>query len=178
MNNNNKTRVLIVDDDRMLCSVFKEGLQASGYECDTAFNGQAALELISVEQFGSRPFDVMVTDIIMPGIDGFEVTEKAKQLNPEIAVIVMTGFDLEESYNKAIMAGAADFIKKPFSLTELTARISRVLRDSKIVSEIRQKQKEVRDISREMIAGMQDEAAKRICKLEDEIAGLRKLRTS
>jgi two-component system, cell cycle response regulator len=169
-------RVLIVDDDNLLCSVFKEGLMAAGYECETAPNGKTALERIELGHFGNQPFDLMVTDIVMPGMDGFELSEKAKKIDPELAVIVMTGFQQEESYDRAIAAGASDFIKKPFSIPELAARITRVLRDTKIVSEIRQKQEEVRDISREMIAGMEDAASKRIARLEEEILNLRKLR--
>jgi DNA-binding response OmpR family regulator len=175
---NSKSRILIVDDDSMLCSVFKEGLLASGYECETSFSGKSALELISLELYGNRHFDLMVTDIVMPGMDGFELTEKVKLLDPEMAVIVMTGFQQEESYDRAIAAGASDFIKKPFSITELAARITRVLRDIKIVSAIRQRQKEVRDISREIIAGMEEEASKRIASLEEEIVNLRKTRSS
>jgi len=164
-----KPRVIIVDDDSMLCSVFKEGLLASGYYCETAISGKSALELI-----GKTSFDVMVTDIIMPGMDGLELTEKAKKITSDLAIIVMTGFQQEESYERAVAAGASDFIKKPFHVNELLVRINRVMRDARILSEIRLKQEEVRTISREMIAGMQDEASKRISDLESEIINLRK----
>lgn len=163
-----KRNIVIVDDDKTLCSIFQEGLSASGYDCDTVSNGNSALELL-----GKKDFDVMVTDIIMPGMDGLELTYKAKQIRPDMAVIVMTGFQQEESYDRAIGIGASDFIKKPFAINELAIRIERVLRDSKIISEIRQKQEEVRSISREMIEGMQEEAVKRIGLLEQEIIVLR-----
>jgi len=165
---NGKYRILIVDDEKVLCSVFKEGLSASGYDCETASNGKTALELL-----GKNDFDVMVTDIIMPGMDGLELTSQAKQKKPDMAVIVMTGFQQEESYDRAIGLGASDFIKKPFAINELLIRIERVLRDSKTLAAIRQKQEEVRAISHEMIDGMQEEAAKRIALLEKEILGLR-----
>jgi two-component system cell cycle response regulator len=164
-----KLRVLIVDDDKVLGSVLKEGLMAFEYPCENASNGETALGMIS-----SMPFDIMVTDIIMPGMDGLELTYKVKQLRPEIAVIVMTGFQQEESYNRAIGYGASDFIKKPFSIAELIIRMDRIMRDSQVLAEIRKKQEEVRNISRDMIAGLQDEATVRITKLEEEIINLRK----
>jgi len=165
----NKYRVLVVDDDRILTAVFAEGLKTSGYTCRTVSSGAAALALLKEESF-----DVMVTDLIMPGMDGFVLTRAAKALVPEMAIIMMTGFEQEESYDLAISAGAADFIKKPFTIGELTARIDRVLRDSRILSEIRKKQQEVRDISREMIEGIQEESMGRISSLEQEIVELRK----
>jgi two-component system, cell cycle response regulator len=164
-----KRSVLIVDDDRILCSVFKEGLSDSGYLCHTACDGKSALELL-----GNSSFDLMLTDIIMPGMDGLELTYKAKQIQPEMAVIVMTGFQQEESYDRAIGIGASDFIKKPFSIGELTIRIDRVMRDRRVLTEIRRRQEEVRNISRDMISGVQDEASQRIASLEKEIINLRK----
>jgi DNA-binding NtrC family response regulator len=163
-----KKSVLIVDDDRAICSIFKEGLLASGYDCETAMSGKAAMAILR-----GRSFDVMVTDIIMPGMDGLELTSLAKQIAPDMAVIVMTGFQQDESYDQAIGIGASDFIKKPFAINELVIRLERVLRDSRVLSEIRRKQEEVRAISREMIAGMQDEAAKKIAQLETDIIALR-----
>jgi DNA-binding NtrC family response regulator len=167
-----KPRVLIVDDDRVLASVLQEGLSAFEYPCKTASNGDSALKMIA-----SMPIDIMVTDIVMPGMDGLELTEKAKQLKPGLAVIVMTGFQEEESYDRAIEYGASDFIKKPFTIGELIIRIERIMRDGQMAAEIRQKQEEVSQISRDMIAGLQDEASQRIAKLEKEIMNLRKKAT-
>lgn len=89
---NEKPRVLIVDDDAVPSSVLREGLSAFEYACKTAFSGDAALKKLQ-----DTRFDVMVTDILMPGMDGFELTKKTKDLRPEMAVIVMTGFQQEES---------------------------------------------------------------------------------
>ena len=166
---NEKPTVLIVDDDNVLAAVLHEGLMAFEYPCKAASNGEAALKMIA-----SMPFDVMVTDIVMPGMDGLELTRKTKQLKPEVAVIVMTGFQQDESYDRAIGYGASDFIKKPFTIGELTVRIDRVMRDSRVLTEIRKKQEEVRSISRDMISGVQDEASQRIARLEEEIISLRK----
>jgi len=166
---NDKYNILIVDDDGVLCSVLREGMLAFEFPCTTALSGKKALELLV-----NDPFEVMVTDITMPGMDGFELTEKAKELKPGLAVIVMTGFQDEGSYDRAIAAGASDFIKKPFAIAELLVRIDRIMRDSKHLAAIRQREQDVKLISREMIAGVQDESSKRIADYEQEIADLKK----
>jgi diguanylate cyclase (GGDEF)-like protein len=113
--------ILIVDDDVSLLGIFKTALLAEGYRCETAATVELALELIN-----KTPFDVMITDIKMPGLTGFELTEKAKKIRPDMPVIVMTAYIEEFSYDNAIEAGASDFIKKPFTVKELLARIQHV----------------------------------------------------
>lgn len=122
----NKGSVLIVDNDRVLLGMLKEGLSTEGYLCETTTSTEAALEFIN-ETF----FDILVTDIIMPGMDGFELTEKAKRLRPDMAVVIMTGFIDDFSYDRAIEAGASDFIKKPFTLKEMKMRLRHVKLDEK-----------------------------------------------
>jgi two-component system cell cycle response regulator len=115
---NGKSSVLIVDDDSALLDVFRRGLSLEDYHCEVAVTAAAALELID-----KTPFDVMVTDIILPDMNGLKLTEKAKKLRPDMAVIIMTGFIEDFSYDDAVEAGASDFIKKPFTLKEIKARI-------------------------------------------------------
>ncbi len=113
--------VLIVDDEISVVNMLREILTYEGYRCHTATSGDAALQLLN-----TMSFDIMLTDVTMPGIGGFELTEKAKKINPRLLVIVMTGFGDEFSYDSAIESGASDFIRKPFALTELMARIKNV----------------------------------------------------
>lgn len=119
--------ILIVDDDVSLLDIFKTALLAKGYRCETAATVELALELIN-----KTPFDVMITDVKMPGLTGFELTEKAKKIRPDMSVIIMTAYIEEFSYDNAIEAGASDFIKKPFSVKELLARIQHVKLQEKI----------------------------------------------
>jgi DNA-binding response OmpR family regulator len=116
-----RTSVIIVDDDEMLLEMFKTTLSIEGYQCETASSAEAAIELIE-----KTSFDIMLTDIRMPGIKGFELTHKAKRMRPDMAVIIMTAYAEEFSYDNALEAGASDFIKKPFTLNELIARIQHV----------------------------------------------------
>src|SRR5574340_161705 len=111
--------VLIVDDDVRILDLLKIWFTGEGYACATASDAREALAMIEKETF-----DFIFTDIVLPGIDGLELTEKVKALKPGIKVIVMTGFSADFSYDKAIEAGASDFIKKPFSFEELMARMT------------------------------------------------------
>jgi two-component system, cell cycle response regulator len=122
-----KTSLIIIDDDPVFLSMLESGLSMDGYHCETSTSASSALDYIR-----ENSFDIMITDISMPEIRGFELTEQAKKLRPDMAVIIMTGFIDEFSYDKAIEAGASDFIKKPFTLKELIARIEHVKMNERI----------------------------------------------
>jgi len=127
----NRHRILIVDDDRTLCSVFKEGLMAGGYYCQTAADGYSAMKLIA-----NNAFDVMVTDVVMPGMGGLELASVVRQMKPHISVIIMTGYQHDSSHDLAREAGAADLIAKPFTISELVNRIEKALRNNSSVDAI------------------------------------------
>jgi diguanylate cyclase (GGDEF)-like protein len=111
-------RILVVDDDMLILDTLEKGLSLNGYQCTIAMSSTQALEL-----FAENLFDVMVTDIVLPDMSGFELTTKVKQIRPDTTIIIMTGFIDEFSYDNAMGAGASDFIRKPFSLKELVSRI-------------------------------------------------------
>ena len=110
--------IIVVDDNMLILDTLDKGLSLSGYQCTVATNPTQALEL-----FSKNVFDVMVTDIVLPDMSGFELTTKVKQIRPDKTIIIMTGLIDEFSYDDAMCVGASDFIKKPFSLKELIARI-------------------------------------------------------
>jgi two-component system, cell cycle response regulator len=119
--------ILVVDDDMLLLDTINSGLSLRGYPCKTAMSANIALELLSRDLF-----DIMVIDIVLPDIEGFELTAKVRKMKPDMAIILMTGFIDEFSYEDAIKAGASDFIKKPFSVTELIARIEHAKRHKRL----------------------------------------------
>lgn len=125
MNENNS--VLIVDDDPLILDLLKTALSLEGYECKTTSNALHALDLIR-----KTHFDIMIADVVMPDMKGFELTEKAKRISPGMMVIITTGFADDFSYDKAIEAGASDFLKKPFTAKEVIARIKHVRSQEKI----------------------------------------------
>ena len=159
---------LIVDDEQIILSMISDCLGALGYSCVTATSAEAALTLLV-----HSSFDIMITDIQMAGMTGIELTRDAKQLYPTMPVIVMTGFTDEYSYDEVIEAGADDFLKKPFSIKELDTRVARVIRDVNLMSLIKQKSKELEEVSTLMIAGLQEEALEKIATLEQEIRHLK-----
>jgi diguanylate cyclase (GGDEF)-like protein len=116
-----KYTIIVVDDDAVLSRLLKQYFTGVGHVCEAFPNAEAALERIT-----ETAFDVLVTDIVLPGMKGLELAERAHRLLPEMSIIVTTGFIDNFSYDEAIAAGAADFIKKPFSLNELMIRIKHV----------------------------------------------------
>lgn len=115
--------ILIVEDDPTLLYTLKNGLSLKGYHCNTALNATSAIELIK-----ETSFDIVIIDIVVPDMDGLKLAENIKSLRPSCVIIIMTGYIDDFSYNDAIEVGASDFIKKPFTLKELIARIEHAKR--------------------------------------------------
>jgi len=116
--------VLIVDDDLAIKESVEEYLTLMSYEVKSAHNAQQALEILKTFEA-----EVVLTDIMMQGMDGLELTRLIKEKHTA-DVMVMTGYSADYSYEKAINAGASDFVFKPFRFEELDLRIKRVLRES------------------------------------------------
>ncbi len=116
------TRVLLVDDDQKIISLLKRGLAYEGFEVYTASDGEAGL--IAAKKY--QPHLVLL-DITMPGVDGFEVCRRLRLLD-EIAIIMLTARDDVADKVNALGLGADDYVPKPFSFDELVARIRAVLR--------------------------------------------------
>jgi len=121
------TSILIVDNDEELLSMLHEMFEAKGYPCEPCASAQAAIACLNKSRF-----HIMLADIAMPDMNGFELTEIAKKLVPDMATILMTGFIDDFSYDRAIEAGASDFIKKPFTMKEAMHRIRHVKLQEKL----------------------------------------------
>jgi DNA-binding NtrC family response regulator len=120
-----KYSVLVVDDDRLVNDFLIETLRRSGYECRGAFSGEEALEA-----FAQQPTDIVLTDYRMDDIDGLQLIEHIKKLEPETPIVMMTAFGTIETAVKAIKLGAYDFLIKPVmpeTLENMMARISEIL---------------------------------------------------
>src|SRR5258705_12425449 len=114
--------ILVVDDEPAIQDILTWALSAEGYRVATAGNGEEALARV-----GEEEFDIIVTDIVMPGIDGLEVLERSRVLNPRAAVIVMTAYAALETAIAALRRGASDYLEKPFSVDLLKERVQRRL---------------------------------------------------
>lgn len=121
--------VLIVDDNQTMANALATYMNKLNFNAQAVSSAEKALELLKAESF-----DVVITDIMMPEIDGLELTERIKQ-NYEIDVIVMTGYGADYSYEEAVNKGASDFIFKPVRFEELILRLKRVLRERRLSKE-------------------------------------------
>jgi CheY-like chemotaxis protein len=107
---NAKLQVLVIDDDAVVGRSFDRVLSEKGYDVSTALSGEEALETME-----NTAFDVVFTDIKMPGMDGLEVTERIKARCPWTPVVVITGYGTEDNESKASVLGASGFVRKPLT---------------------------------------------------------------
>ena len=123
---NPHAQVLIVDDDSSVRNTMQEYIASAGYVSSTASTAEEALDLLK-----KNNFDVVVTDIRLPGMGGLELTKIIKKKNG-VDVIVVTGYSDDYSYEEAINIGASDFVIKPVRLEELLLRLKRVLKERQL----------------------------------------------
>jgi len=126
---NKDFRILIVDDDRSVSATINEYIRTAGYTSQLASSAEEALDLIKKSKF-----HVIITDIILPGMGGLELTKVIKK-NNGADVIVVTGYSDDYSYEEAINNGASDFVIKPVRLEELMLRLRRVLNERQLTEE-------------------------------------------
>jgi two-component system OmpR family response regulator len=119
-------RVLVVDDEAAIADLVATALRYEGFETATAGDGRAALE--AVESF--RP-DLVVLDVMLPDLDGFEVQRRLADRGVRVPVLFLTARDATEDKVRGLTVGGDDYVTKPFSLEELVARIRAVLRRAK-----------------------------------------------
>jgi two-component system response regulator HydG len=124
-------KVLVVDDQKNMRATTAIVLRSAGHTVDEAEDGAAALQLVQ-----QRAFDVVLTDLRMPGVDGMDVLREAQRLAPETQVIVMTAYGTIESAVEAIRLGAYDFLAKPFKEDELLLRVGKALEKRRLVGEV------------------------------------------
>jgi two-component system KDP operon response regulator KdpE len=119
-----KPCILAVDDDVQVLSLVRDTLEMEGYRVITADSGEAA-----VAAFEQQPPDLVVLDIMMPGIDGYAVCRRIRS-SSQVPIIMLTGMGSDEEKVRGLDVGADDYVAKPFSVEELLARVRAVLRRS------------------------------------------------
>jgi two-component system KDP operon response regulator KdpE len=118
----NNQIVLVVDDEKTICEFIRRNLAVRGFTVVTASNGSEAISV-----FNSQDIDLVILDIMMPGVDGLEVTRRIRQ-SSMIPIIILTALDGERDKIRAFDLGADDYLTKPFGVGELLARVKAVLR--------------------------------------------------
>ena len=117
------TRILVVDDDPKIRAVVRRGLAFEGYRMVEAATGEEALERVR-----EHLPDLVVLDLMLPGIDGIEVTRKLRSSGDQIAILILTARDEVRDRVEGLETGADDYLVKPFSFEELLARVHALLR--------------------------------------------------
>ncbi len=133
-------KVLLVDDDEDFLSIMSERMTGRGMEVTTAQSAAAALLILEKETF-----DAIVMDFQMPEIDGMDALKTMKEKNPELQVILLTGYATVEKTVEAMKIGATDFLEKPADLEALTKKIKNAKTEKMLLVE-KQTESKIKDI--------------------------------
>jgi len=140
MERKNDVRILVVDDEDYMREVVRQALEHAGFDVDEAADGKAAVAMLR-----KFPYNVIITDLRLPGLAGEIILEDALSLFPETIVILMTGFGNIQSAVEAIRKGAYDYLPKPFQLAELVMRVEKGIQEQQLKSENKMLRGELQD---------------------------------
>jgi CheY-like chemotaxis protein len=115
-------RIMIIDDDEEMRSLLKDFFEEEGFETDSASNGVDALRTLSKDHF-----DLVITDIRMPGLTGLDILPRIRRLKPEIPIIVMTAYASDDVRRRSLSGGATTYLEKPIHLSKLRTVIREVV---------------------------------------------------
>lgn len=131
-------RILIIDDDKEMCTLLEEVLSGEGFSLTTSSDSGEALKLLKKEDF-----DVVITDLMMEGLKGLELLQESKRIAPLTPVIIITAFGTIESAIKAMKMGAFDYLTKPFPLDELILTVKKAMENRMLKQEVNRLKREV-----------------------------------
>src|SRR3989304_4629632 len=156
-------RILFIDDDPAGREVALFNLRKAGYETIPAADGREGLSL-----FSASPFDLVITDLKMPGISGMEVLRKVRAGSPDVPVLVITAFGNVETAVAAMKEGAYDFIGKPFHRDQLLLAVSKALERRRRATEVRNLRIRAAGVGRDVVSVSQ--AMRRLLEVADRVA--------
>ncbi len=120
-------RILVVDDEELIRDLLKMVLVDEGYVVVTAADGEEAIKRLEMS-----PFDLVITDLVMPRVNGVEVLRAAKRIDPGYPVMVITGYPSVETVTKLVRLGAGDYLTKPFNLDVVKVTVAKLLEMSRM----------------------------------------------
>lgn len=123
-------KILIVEDDLNQAELYESYLSSAGYESDIATDGYKALDMI-----GEEVYDLIITDVMMPNMDGFELTKSIREAGYNIPIIMITVKDSFDDVKYGFKVGVDDYMMKPINLEEMLLRVEAVLRRARIASQ-------------------------------------------
>ena len=140
-----KERILVVDDEEAVREMVSKIINLLGHEVVSTGNGREALEILKTE-----PFSIMITDVKMPEMDGFELMKVVRDQFPSTHIICMTAHGASYTYTDVVSVGAADYIAKPFTIDEMRAKLNRVIREKNLIMDLTQKSTELHEVNEEL----------------------------
>lgn len=128
------TRLLVIDDEESICEILKYNLQKEGYEVDTAYSAEEALEM------DLTPYDLFIVDIMMERLSGFDFAKRLRNSieMEDVPIIFCSALNGEDDTVMGLNIGADDYITKPFKISEMIARVNAVLRRTQIARRARE----------------------------------------
>jgi len=163
--NKSRIKILVVDDERGLCSGIQEALKREGYVVDAANDGPTALRLVS-----ERLYNLVVTDMKMPEMSGMQLLKEAKQKSRDTQFILMTAYGTVESAVEAMKEGAYDYLSKPLDMQRLRALVLKALEFQAQVAENNELRLRLQKRSEPSLLVGESEAMRKVTELSDEVA--------
>lgn len=122
--------ILVVEDDIKLNNIYCSALQSNSYNTIQALDGEEALDIAA-----EKTVDLVISDIMMPGVDGYELTKELREMYPELPILMISAKEGFEDKRYGFMAGIDDYMVKPVDLNEMILRVNALLRRAKMVTE-------------------------------------------
>ena len=121
---NGSGTILLIDDEKMILDVGIELLEELGYKVQSAMRGQEAIDLFKRDR---GKIDLVIMDMIMPGMSGGETFDRLKKIDPDIKVLLSSGYSINSQAAKILQRGCDGFIQKPFNMNQLAEKVQRIL---------------------------------------------------
>ena len=141
----NKYKILLVDDDPLVLKLIGQQLESEGYKVTRAESGEKANKVLEKDTF-----QLVITDLVMKEINGFEIVKRAKELNPETLVIILTGYKETDFVIDALRLGVNDYLLKPCDEEDLLFRVKRTLENWELRMEKKQAEEALRASEEEL----------------------------
>ena len=135
------SKILVIDDEEIVGDSLRKTFKDSGYEIDTAHNGQEGLRMARRESF-----DLMIVDLKMPDINGMDVIKKIKEEQPDTMMIMITGYSSVDSAAEALRTGVFDYLPKPFTPEEISTVVEKALETKERLAKEKEEQKALRSL--------------------------------
>jgi len=120
-------KIFVIDDEQVIRNLFARILTVKGHEVMSVDNGKDALQKVM-----EQSFDIVFTDMVMPGMDGIVTFKALRKLKPNLPIVIMTGFAVEDKIKEAMKLGAVDYLYKPFDISDIISILKRLERKKEL----------------------------------------------